>query len=76
MQHKVEICGVNTSKLKVLKSDETQQLLLKAKAGRQPTGRAGPPVMPGAPLCLRAAPPDPGAAATCLEIERKGVERR
>ena len=33
MQHKVEICGVNTSKLKVLKSDETQQLLLKAKAG-------------------------------------------
>ena len=33
MQHKVEICGVNTSKLKVLKSDETQQLLLKAKSG-------------------------------------------
>ena len=33
MQNKVEICGVNTSKLKVLKNDETQQLLLKAKAG-------------------------------------------
>ena len=33
MQHKVEICGVNTAKLKVLKSNETQQLLLKAKAG-------------------------------------------
>ena len=33
MQHKVEICGVNTSKLKVLKSSETQALLLKAKAG-------------------------------------------
>ena len=33
MQHKVEICGVNTSKLKVLKSSETQELLLKAKAG-------------------------------------------
>ena len=35
MQHKVEICGVNTSKLKVLKSDETQSLLLRAKAGDQ-----------------------------------------
>lgn len=35
MQHKVEICGVNTSKLKVLKSDETQALLLRAKAGDQ-----------------------------------------
>ncbi len=33
MQHKVEICGVNTAKLKVLKSSETQALLLKAKAG-------------------------------------------
>ena len=33
MQHKVEICGVNTSKLKVLKSSETQALLRKAKAG-------------------------------------------
>ena len=33
MQHKVEICGVNTAKLKVLKSNETQALLLKAKAG-------------------------------------------
>ena len=35
MQHKVEICGVNTSKLKVLKNDETQALLLRAKAGDQ-----------------------------------------
>ncbi len=35
LQHKVEICGVNTSKLKVLKSEETQALLLKAKAGDQ-----------------------------------------
>ena len=33
MQHKVEICGVNTAKLKVLKSDEMHQLLLRAKAG-------------------------------------------
>ena len=33
MQHKVEICGVNTAKLKVLKSSETQALLRKAKAG-------------------------------------------
>jgi len=33
VQHKVEICGVNTSKLKVLKSEETQALLLRAKAG-------------------------------------------
>ena len=35
MQHTVEICGVNTAKLKVLKSDETQALLLRAKAGDQ-----------------------------------------
>ena len=33
MQHKVELCGVNTAKLKVLKSSETQALLLKAKEG-------------------------------------------
>ena len=32
-QHKVEICGVNTSKLKVLKSDETRELLLRAREG-------------------------------------------
>jgi len=33
MQGKVEICGVNTAKLKVLKNDETHQLLRRAKAG-------------------------------------------
>ena len=33
MQHKVEICGVNTAKLKVLKNEETRALLLRAKAG-------------------------------------------
>lgn len=33
MQNKVEICGVNTSKLKVLKNDEMQSLLLRSKAG-------------------------------------------
>ena len=33
MQNKVVICGVNTSKLKVLKNDETQALLLRAKQG-------------------------------------------
>ena len=33
MQNKVEICGVNPSKLKVLKNDETQALLLRAKQG-------------------------------------------
>ena len=33
MQHKVELAGVNTAKLKVLKSDETQALLAKAKQG-------------------------------------------
>lgn len=35
MQHKVEICGVNTAKLKVLKSDETRALLLRAREGDQ-----------------------------------------
>ena len=33
MQGKVEICGVNTSRLKTLKNDEMTQLLKKAKAG-------------------------------------------
>ena len=35
MQGKVEICGVNTSSLKVLKNEETTELLKKAKAGDQ-----------------------------------------
>lgn len=33
MQGKVEICGVNTAKLKVLKNEETQALLLRTKKG-------------------------------------------
>ena len=33
MQGKVEICGVNTAKLKTLKQEEMTQLLVKAKAG-------------------------------------------
>ena len=33
MQNKVEICGVNTAKLKVLKNEETQALLLRTKQG-------------------------------------------
>lgn len=33
MQGKVEICGVNTAKLKVLKNEETRELLAKSKAG-------------------------------------------
>ena len=33
MQHKVELSGVNTSRLKVLKNEETQQLLRRARAG-------------------------------------------
>ena len=33
MQGKVEICGVNTSRLKTLKSEEMTELLKKAKAG-------------------------------------------
>ena len=33
MQGRVEICGVNTSKLKVLKNEETRALLERAKAG-------------------------------------------
>lgn len=33
MQYKVEICGVDTSSLKVLKHDETRELLIKSKQG-------------------------------------------
>ncbi len=33
MQGKVEICGVNTSRLKVLKNDETMELLKRSKNG-------------------------------------------
>jgi RNA polymerase sporulation-specific sigma factor len=35
VQGKVEICGVNTSKLKVLKSEETMELLRRTKQGDQ-----------------------------------------
>ena len=35
MQNKVEICGVNTSKLKVLKNDEMKELLRRTKEGDQ-----------------------------------------
>jgi len=35
VQGKVEICGVNTSKLKVLKNEETMELLRRTKAGDQ-----------------------------------------
>ena len=44
MQNKVELCGVNTAKLKVLKNEETQELLRRSKAGdkqaREEIGRA------------------------------------
>ena len=33
MQGKVEICGVNTSKLKVLPNEETMKLLEKSQKG-------------------------------------------
>ena len=33
MQHKVELAGVNTAKLKVLKGEETQRLLRQAREG-------------------------------------------
>ena len=33
MQCKVEICGVNTSRLKVLKNEETRALLVRVKEG-------------------------------------------
>lgn len=33
MQGKVEICGVNTSKLKVLQNEETMELLRRTKEG-------------------------------------------
>ena len=39
MQGKVEIAGVNTSKLKVLKNDETMELLRRTKAGDQEARR-------------------------------------
>lgn len=33
MQYKVEICGVDTSTLKVLKHEETKELLIRSKQG-------------------------------------------
>ena len=36
MQGKVEICGVNTSKLKVLKNEETMELLRRTKGTWRP----------------------------------------
>ena len=38
MQGKVEICGVNTAKLKVLKSDEMKDLLVKTTTATRPPG--------------------------------------
>ena len=35
LQGKVEICGVNTAKLKVLKNEETMELLRRTKNGDQ-----------------------------------------
>ena len=40
MQGKVEIAGVNTAKLRVLKNDETMALLKRAKAGDQEAQKA------------------------------------
>ena len=40
MQGKVEICGVNTAKLPVLKAGETRALLEKARAGDQEARQA------------------------------------
>ena len=39
MQGKVEIAGVNTAKLKVLKNDETMELLRQTKEGNQEARR-------------------------------------
>ncbi len=39
MQGKVEICGVNTAKLKVLKNEETMELLRRTKSGDQEARR-------------------------------------
>ena len=39
MQGKVEICGVNTAKLKVLKNEETMALLRRSKQGDQDARR-------------------------------------
>ena len=36
MQGKVEICGVNTSRLKVLSQSEMEQLLRRSKNGDEP----------------------------------------
>ncbi len=47
MQHKVEICGVNTAKLKVLKSSETQALLLRVRRGICRPGRNSLPATCG-----------------------------
>ena len=35
MQTKVEICGINTSKLKVLRNEETMALIRRAQAGER-----------------------------------------
>ena len=40
MQGKVEIAGVNTAKLKVLKNDETMELLRQTKEGNQEARQA------------------------------------
>ena len=39
MQGKVEIAGVNTSKLKILKNEETMELLRRVKTGDRRPGK-------------------------------------
>lgn len=50
MYNKVEICGVNTSKLKLLSNEEKRELLIRAKNGddkalRKPHQRASQAVL-------------------------------
>jgi len=38
--HKVELCGVNTAKLKTLNDEEKRELLIKSKKGDKAAGRS------------------------------------
>ena len=41
MQGKVEICGVNTSKLRVLDAETTRELLVRSRRGDRSPGTCG-----------------------------------
>ena len=77
MQGKVEICGVNTAKLKVLSNEETIALLhsVEAELDGNRCYFAYPAVITGAETAEGEEPPAYGRGKPCLLLAQGGPER-